>query len=277
MASAADIPESDFTNPFGEGTYLHNLYGKIHNANRDLVIVVSDKRGRRGTGKTVASLRLANMMDQTPEGLTFDKCSLSPQQLRNAYSLQPNTSGLVLDEAEVGAGNRDAMTVTNKALREVMSMARVEEKYLVVNAPLKGFIDTDILKLADAWIAMEKRGQGLVHQLKWEPYSETLLREQKQRIKLNDIPKGTDLRDVYNKLTREKQKRISGEEGEKFITKQEVDERLQKARKEARKQMRDEIVKGVYQHPSIESTQGDIGDAIGVSQKTVSNIVRDET
>lgn len=275
-----DIPDSDFENPFSHNTFLNELYGKVVSEDRDLVIVVSDKRGRRGTSKTTTSLQLADMMDRTEQGLTFDKCTLSPEELRNAYSQQPPGSGLVFDEAEVGAGNRDAMTVTNKALREVMSMARVEQKYLVVNAPLKGFIDKDILKLADVWIAMERRGRGLVHHLKWEPYRERLYTEKRQRIELNDIPTGTPLRDVYNKLTREKRRHIDGEEGEKFIPKSEHEKQLQQAREDVRKETRNDVLKSVYEHPEHQESnavsQRTLAESIGLTQQHVGRIVRDD-
>lgn len=281
-----NIPEKSWTNPFAEGTFLHEIYGKVVSENRDLVIVISDKRGRRGTGKSVTSLKLADMMDRTDGGLTYSKCTLSAEELRNAYSNQPEGSGLVLDEAEVSAGNRSAMTKTNKALRQVMSMARVEEKYLVVNVPIKGFIDTDILKLADVWIAMERRGRGLVHHLKWEPYSETLHTEKKQRIEIEDIEKGTELREVYNKLTREKRRHISGEEGQKFVPQEEHQKQLQEARKEVRKETRDEIIQDLYNRLSgldeddisrIKKAKGVsqsmIGEGVGLSQQQIGNIV----
>lgn len=284
---APDIPEQSWTNPFREGTYLYQLYDTVVRSDRDLVIIISDKRGRRGTGKTVASMRLADMMDRTPEGLTFDKCTLAVEELRNAYASQPPGSGLVLDEGEVGAGNRDAMTITNKALREIMSMGRVEQKYVVVNAPIKGFIDKDILKLADVWIAMERRGLGLVHQLKWEPYRERLYTEKKQRLEVKDIPTGTPLREVYNKLDREKRKHIDGEEGTKFIPQSEHNKLLQRAREDARRDQRNELIRDIYAAfkthideqtlKNIQTydgiSQGMLADAVGLSDGQVSKII----
>lgn len=273
-----DIPEKSWTNPFRKGTFLHEIYGKVVSENRDLVIIVSDLRGRRGTGKTVTSLKLADLMDRTDEGVTFENCTLSAEELHNAYSDLPEGSGLVLDEGEVAAGNRSAMTKTNKALRKVMSMARVEEKYLIVNVPIKGFIDTDILKLADVWIAMKRRGNGLVHHLKWEPYSETLHTEKKQTIEIADIETGTDLRKVYNKLTREKQKHIDGEKGNGYIEKKEHESQLKKAVNQAKRDKRDEIVRGLFEHPEVQKlalSQRMVGEAIGVSQTTVGNILQD--
>ena len=275
-AETPNIPDKSWTNPFETGTPLHDLFEEIVQQDRDLVIILDDYRARRGTGKTIASLQLADGMDQTEEGLTEAKCSLSPEEIRNSYAEQPPRSGLVLDEGEVGASNRQAMTKTNQALREIMSMGRVEQKYVVVNAPAKSFLDKDILRLADVWITMTRRGQGLVHFLEHEPYSENLLTRRVQWIEFDDIPRGTELRSVYNSLTHDKRERISGDEGGGFVTVEEHEEELSKAKREAKKEERDRIVKAVLEHPGIEEkglSQRRLGDAIGVSQQTISNIV----
>jgi predicted XRE-type DNA-binding protein len=274
-----DIPDKSWTNPFTEGLPLHDLFEEVVTEERDIVIVIDDYHGRRGTGKTVASLQIADGMDQTDEGMTKQKVSLEPEALREAYANQPNRSALVLDEAEFGASNRQAMSKTNQALREVMSMGRVEEKYVVVNAPVKSFIDTDILKLADVWISMVRKGMGLVHLLDWEPYSEQLLTPAQQWLEVTDIPTGTDLRNVYNSLTREKRKRIKGEEGEGFIPRDEHREKLERIEKEAKKEKRDNLVRAILRHPEIKEngvSQRMIGEAVGVSQTTVSNILGDD-
>ncbi|MFW5905405.1 MAG: hypothetical protein ACOCUO_00995 [archaeon] len=270
--------EKSWTVPFTEGSWLHRHFEEILQENRDIIIVVDDYYGRRGTGKTIASMKLADGMDQTERGLTWDKVSLKPEEIRNAYADQPRRSGLVLDEGEVGASNRQAMTKTNQALREIMSMGRVEEKYVVVNTPIKGFLDKDILKLVDVWICMVRKGLGLVHFLEWEPYSEQLLTPTKQWIEFDDIPKGTDLRAVYNRLTKEKQDRIDGKDGQEFIPISEHKEALQNAKGQARQDTRNEILRGIFEHPEIQETdisQRMVGEAIGVSQSTISNILND--
>lgn len=271
--------EKKWNIPFTDDTWLYNHFEEILREKRDIIIVVDDYYGRRGTGKTVASMQLADGMDQTDQGLTWDKVSLEPEQIRNAYASQPRRSGLVLDEGEVGASNRQAMTKTNQALREIMSMGRVEQKYVVVNTPVKGFLDGDILKLADVWISMVRKGLGLVHFLEWEPYSERLLTPTKQWIEFDDIPKGTDLRAVYNRLTKEKQDRIDGSDGQEFVPKSEHKAAIQDAKDQARQDTRNEIVRGIFRHPEIQETavsQRMVGEAIGVSQTTISNILNEE-
>lgn len=275
-----EIPDKGWVNPFPEGHPLHNLYERRISNSQDLVIIIDDYHSRRGTGKTVASLQLAEGMDQNG-GLDWENVSLRPEQIRNAYSSLPERSGLVLDEGELGASNREAMTLTNRALREIMSIGRVEEKYTVVNTPDIGFIDKDIRKLADVWITMLAKGVGLIHFLKRQPYANQgngkLLTEKQGVIEFKDIQKDTRLRDVYNRLTREKRKHIDGEEGDGFIPKSEHEKELQQAREEARRETRDEILNDIYNHPehknSSDVTQRSLGEAIGLSQQQVGRIV----
>lgn len=265
-----DIPEKSWTNPFQEGTWLYSEFEDVVSEERDIIIILDDYFGRRGTGKTIASMQLANGMDQTEEGLTWDKVSMRPEEIRNAYADLPKRSGLVLDEAEVGASNREAMTNTNKALREIMSMGRVEQKYVIVNTPVIDFIDRDLQKLSTVWITMLRRGFALVHHLRREPYSKSLLTPQKQTIEFKDIPRDTELREVYNKLTREKRKRIRGESGGGFVEREKHREKLRKAVEDAKDEKRDELIYRMY--TSTDLSQSAVADIAGVSQKTVSNI-----
>lgn len=277
-SATPDIPDKSWDNPFVPGTWLNEQFEEIVSQHRDLIIILDDYKGRRGTGKTIASMQLANGMDQTAEGLTKTKVSLQPEEIREAYAEEPPRSGLVLDEAEVGASNRQAMSNVNQALREIMSMGRVEEKYVVVNSPLKNFIDKDIRKLCDVWISMTRKGEGLVHHLDYQPYAAKLLTKKKQWIEFEDIPGDHELRDVYNYLTREKRKRIRGEEGDGFIPRSEHREILAKAKKEARKQERNENIHDFYTHPEVREAsipQRVVADAAGVSQQTVANVLQD--
>lgn len=264
------------TNPFAEETYLHETFSNVLDEERDMIIVVDDYDGRRGTGKTVTSLQLAAAMDQTEEGMTQEKATLEPEELEIAYTQQPQQSALVLDESEVGASNRQAMSKTNQALREIMSMGRVEQKYTIVNTPIKGFIDSDILKLADCWISMLRRGYGLVHDLQWNSYMEKTLTPTKQTLEIDDIKKGTDLREIYNNLTRDKRAHMRGEGGSGYIPRSDHEEILEKKLRERERKTRNELIRSIMKHSEIQETaisQRMIGEATGISQSQVSDIL----
>lgn len=285
------IPEKGWTNRFPEDHPIHDLFERRAKNNQDIVIIIDDYHSRRGTGKTVASLQLAEAMDQNG-GVTNQNVTLQPEKLRNRYSELPKKSALVLDEGELGASNREAMTKVNQALREIMSIGRVEEKYVIINTPDKGFIDKDIRKLADVWMTMLAKGLGLIHYLKRQPYAKggkgALLNEKNGLVEFQDIQRGTRLRDVYSHLTKEKKKHIDGEGGTDFIAKSDHEDALQDARKQARQETRNEILTDVYNRLSDLSeddwsrmkkgggvSQGMLGEAVGLTQQQVGNIVRD--
>jgi hypothetical protein len=228
-------------------------------------------------------------MDQNG-GLTWENMTLSPQKLRNAYATLPKKSALVFDEGELGASNRQAMTKTNHALREIMSIGRVEEKYVIINTPDIHFLDKDIRKLADVWITMLTKGVGLIHYLKRNPYASggQTLTEENGLIQFDDIQRGTRLRNVYDRATKEKKMHIDGEKGDGFIPQSEHEEIVEKAREQARQDTRNEIIQDIYRTLSdfdedditrIKRAKGVsqsmIGEAVGLTQQQVGNIVRD--
>jgi len=274
------IPESQRKNPFKEGTWLHDEFQEVLDEERDIIFLIDDLYGRRGTGKTTASIELADAIDQTPEGLTWEKCSLHPEEIRNAYETQPPGSALILDEAEWGVSNRNPMSKTNQVLREIMSMGRVEQKYVIVNTPIKSFIEKDLRKLSTAWISMKRRGQALVHEFKWETYSEQLLTPKKQWLSFQDVPKDSELRRIYNQLTREKRDIIRGKEGGGYILREEHRDELSKVRKEVRLETRDELIRDILRHPehqeSTEINQRTVGESVGLTQQQISNILRSD-
>lgn len=273
-ADTPNIPEKSWENPFTEGTPLYKLYDRRVRHNSDLVVVVSDWHNRRGTGKTVASLKLAEAFDRTDEGITKEKVSLSPQEIRESYAEQPRGSALVLDEAEAGIGNRSSMTNVNKTMRNIMSMGRIEEKYLVLNAPASSHIDKSVKELADVWILVQRKGRALVHFLEYQPYSNKALTRKEQTFEWDDIERGTQLRDVYNHLTKEKESRIRGEEGDGYIERSEHEKRLEKRERELRKEVRDEVIRSVYAHDEHDGlSYRTLAESTDLSKTTIAEIV----
>jgi hypothetical protein len=229
-------------------------------------------------------------MDQSG-GLTTGKATVRAEELRNAYFKQPIRSSLILDEGELGVSNREAMTTVNKELRKILSIGRVEQKYLIINTPDIDFLDKDIIKLCDVWILMLRKGLGLVHFLEQNPYAhgESTLRPKKGLIELKDVKKDTRLRDVYNHLTKQKKGHIRGDEGESFIRQSKHEEELQQAREQARTETRDAFIRDVYNRlgdmddddlASVERydgiSQSMLAEAVGLSQGQISNIVNAE-
>lgn len=272
------IGEKQWTNHFPRHTELHDLYDRRVAQDQDIVIIWDDYHQRRGTGKTVGCLQLAAGLDRTDDGLTQDKVCIEPVELRNAYHEQERGSALVMDEAEIGASNRQTQTKINKALREIVATGRVEEKYVILNAPSWNFIDLHLRSMATVWITTLRKGLAQVHFLENDPYQDKRLTPKKGLFEWKDIQTGTRLRDIYNYLTKEKRKHIRGERGESFISTSEHEEELRKVREEVERDVRNETMANIVLHQRFQDSDvrlQDVGEAVGLSQGQVSRILQD--
>lgn len=239
--------------------FWEDYQGRV-SAGQDLLILISDYHNDRGTGKTVLTIDLCEKMDLTDEGFTPEKASISPQKLINGYTEHPKRSALALDEAEAGVGAREAMTKINRMLSEIVSMGRVEEKYVVLNMPASNHIDKNILDLAHYWVLVQRRGLARVYDLRNNPFEGKKYPTPVQRLRWSDIE---DDHPVYQSLTREKRQRLNNpnEDGsERYVPADEHAEAIERAREEARKETRDEIIWRMLQDPRIDASQEVIGD-----------------
>lgn len=256
-----------------DGYPFTKLYRKRVAENQDLAIIISDHQNRRGTGKTIFSLKLASLMDRTEEGITTEKVAVGPNQLLEAYMELPKGSALVLDEAEAGLSKYEAASGVNKAMRELVSMGRIQEKYLVLNLPASSELDRDLKALCDFWFMVQNKGRALGHHLRWNPYSEQPRTPKTETWEWSDIPENSELRDVYDYLTSEKLAHLRGErdESSQRITATEAKNMVEEAREEARTETRNELLNEVYD--SLDVTQGELGNAVGLSRSRVADLL----
>lgn len=266
---ATDPPES-----LPDGYGLSELYEKRQRNDQDLLIVVSDWHNRRGTGKSVVSLRLAHALDDTEEGITGEKATLSVPDLTDAYVEQPKRSALVLDEAEAGVSKYEAGTRTNKAMRKLVSMGRIEQKYVIANLPNSGEMDRDLRALADVWVIVKSKGSAEVNIMGWNPWGEHPIVADQHTLAWDDIPKDHSLRDVYDDLTAEKRRRLRGGGGEtELVRADEVEERVERAAEDAERETRNKLLSELYQEADL--TQKELANAAGLSRSHVGNILSD--
>lgn len=258
---------------FPDGYPFSKLYRKRVANNQDLAVIVSDHQNRRGTGKTVFSLKLASIMDRTEAGLTTDKVAIDPSELTEAYVEKPKGSAIVLDEAEAGLNKYEAASAVNRAMRELVSMGRIREKYLVLNLPASSELDRDLKALCDFWFMIQNKGRALGHFLRWNPYSEEPRTPKTEPWEWSDIPEGTHLRDVYNHLTKEKLAHLRGDrdESSQRIPASEVSDQLEKERNQAETRTRNELLNQFYE--DTELTQKELANAVGLSRSRVADIL----
>ncbi|KZN25592.1 hypothetical protein A4G99_03740 [Haladaptatus sp. R4] len=263
-----DVPERM---PFESTPFWQDYERRVKNG-QDLLILISDYHNDRGTGKTVLTIDLCKKMDRTDAGFTPEKASIVPQKVINGYTDHPQGSALALDEAEAGIGSREAMTKINRMMSEIVSMGRVEQKYVTLNMPASNHIDKNILDLAHYWILVQRRGLARVYSLRNNPFEKKKYPVPVQRLEWSDIDKGNP---VYRALTKEKRKRLRnpGDDGsDRYVEQAEHQAIIEQVREEARRDERDAIISRILQHPKFDVSQGDIGDIAKMSQSHVSNV-----
>jgi hypothetical protein len=252
---------------------LGKLYRKRVAQRRDLTVLVSDWNLERGSGKTTLALRLAAACDRTDEGVTPDKATLSAPELTDAYTSQPVGSALVFDEAEAGASNRRAMSSVNEAMRRIIGMGRVEQKYLFLTSPGVHQVDKDVRNMCDIWVFVRELGEAQMFRVRYNPIGgHELTHDWGTLTWPGDLP-GV-LESTYEHLTREKRRRLRGEgdEGQGYVPAGEVAEAADEARAEAERATRDELLANIYERTE-DMTQQELADAVGLSRSRLADIV----
>lgn len=258
---------------FPEDCPLGKLYRKRVAQNRDLTVIVSDWNLERGSGKTTLALRLAQAADRTEEGVTREKASLNAHELTNAYTSKPKGSSLVFDEAEAGISNRRAMSGVNEAMRKIVGMGRVEQKYLFLTTPGVHQIDSDIRAMADVWVMVREVGRAQMYRVRFNPFEGTALTDNWGILRWPDERPG-ELEDTYQQLTKDKRAALRGEgdDGAGYVDAAEAAESADAAAKKAERQKRDELMRTIYQQ-NDDMTQQKLADSVGLSRSRVADIL----
>lgn len=254
---------------------LTKLYRKRVAQRRDLTILVADWNLERGSGKTTLALRLAGAMDRTDDGVTPDKAAIDARQLTNAYVDEPPGSALLLDEAEAGISNRRAMSGVNEAMRRIVGMGRVEQKYLFLTAPGVHQIDKDVRAMADLWVFVRELGEAQMFRVKFDPFGERPLTYDWGTLRWKPELPGP-LQTTYDALTAEKRRRLRGEgsDAEGYVEASKVEETAEQAAEQAERQTRDDMLRTIY-HNTDGMTQQKLADAVGLSRSRVADILAD--
>lgn len=250
---------------------LQSLYRKRVQQSRDLVVLITDSSNDRGTGKTTLALKLARDMDRTDAGVTTEKVALDPRPMSTAYTREPEGSAIVLDETEVGLDKYSASSGVNKAIRELVSMGRVEQKYLILNAPADHLVDSDLKTLVDVWVSVDRRGYADAYRMDWNPHEGHALTRKLGGVSWDAID-DDQLQEVYEHLTTQKRQRLAGEDGGQYVTESEHREAVEAAREEASLEARDEWISALYEHTELSQT--DIANLpnVSVSRQRISQL-----
>jgi hypothetical protein len=263
-AEAPTLPESC---PLGK------LHRKRVAQGRDLTVLVADWNLERGSGKTTLAMRLAAAMDRSDDGFTRSKATLSAEELTDAYTREAPRSALLLDEGQAAASNRRAMSGINEAVRQVVGMGRVEQKYLLLTAPGVHQVDKDIRNMCDVWVFVRRLGEAQMFRVRYNPFGGHELTDDWGTLSWpGDLP--GRLEAIYDDLTAEKRRRLRGEgdDGQGYVDSDTAADRAEEAAAEAERQKRDELLREVYQNTD-DMTQQELADSVGLSRSRIADIL----
>ena len=158
----AEAPEREvysFAYSYDGRKLIHDLFQERLRENRNLVVLFT---GKTGGGKSYASLSIADFL--TPSlHVGFEMQSLVydiPSFIQRVRTQEPGTA-IILDEAGISAGSRDALSRESKSLGKTIQSIRYLKHCTIFTLPNANFLDKQVRLLVDVvFDHVEQQKQG---------------------------------------------------------------------------------------------------------------------
>lgn len=257
-----------------ESMPLHQLAAKRIASGRDLKIIITAKDSQTGVGKTTAAGWLAlnwNLLFAGEPWQADKHGTLNPGEYFRIVSKVgngfPSGTTVIVDDAEELDARR-SMQSLNVEFSQRWMLMRLKQAITIVTLPSPSAIDSRLEELADVWINIERRGRGLIHDIRVNSYgSRSVMTEQKHKFTFPDVSKHPELQ----KLTQMKEDKMDAwddlDEEEETPDPKDVE---RDKKKEIAQRLRDQGVPIESQDPD----KPDIVSAIDMSQGWVSKNTR---
>lgn len=151
---------------------LHRLAVKRMSEGRDLKIIITAEDSETGVGKTTLAGWLAMNWTWMFSGRRWnveDLATLSPDQYFYMTKNRPAGTVILVDDAEELDARRSMQDMNVKFSWWWMLM-RLKQIFTILTLPSPAAIDSRLEELADVWINVTRRGQGLVHDIGVQSY-----------------------------------------------------------------------------------------------------------
>lgn len=261
-----DIPvDAEFTGPFFQAIGKRKLEG------RDAKTLVTADHAQTGVGKSNLCDFLGYVCDTTEEGFGERKIAIEPPKFFSLYGVVEPGSALVLEEGEQLDARR-AMSNENVDASHTWAKERVRQIIAFINLPSPEMIDGRLELLADFWINVEVRGRAKIYQKKVNRMKRAVYYETMQYLEWPNMDKSK----TFKMMERQKLNHIDDESaGNNWLRQSEVDKLVKKARKEADRERRDEMLASLFRETEL--TAGEIADcsAVEIAASRVRQIARE--
>jgi len=243
---------------------------------RDMNVVIT-AAGETGVGKTTLAAGIGMLMDQ--HGWTFDKAAVAdPVKYDRLYDEVPPGSVLILDEAEKAADSRQGQRKEIIELTQSFATKRYKQVFSILTAPSKSWIDKRLgADSADYWIQCQQtdlgriKGEAAVYRLKENEHGNDNYSKFVEHLHWPSL----DWDEEYQRLDARKVELLESDEGgHSWVHRDDLEDQLERCRREAKRESRNEVVRKLAQAP--EFSQTDIAGPLDISQSSVSNIVNSD-
>lgn len=263
----------------GFGTMGRRLKHKLKNDNDGKVLVVG-ANSQTGIGKTTFAIRLCRFLDDTDDGWSAEnKAFIDIPDYIAAHMKRPKGSCLMLDEIEAGADSRRATSHDNVNLSKAWATMRAQNIATVATLPSVSMLDNRMLELADYWVLVKQRGLAQPYEVRVNDFNGRVQRKplspdrkgNGEHIQFEDLP-GNDRDKSYLDSIKDDTVWKLTESAEK-VTAKEHKKKLEKAKEDARREKRNEMIRDVYRNSELSTREMAELDSVGVNQSTISNIL----
>lgn len=265
---ADPAPQEEAEGLFGvfSGEFFRELATRKREG-RDAKVLVTAKDGQTGVGKTNCCDFLGYVSDTTAAGFAEEKTTIDPFEFLDFYSYLPAGSATIMEEGEQFDARRSNSN-KNVDAAEKWQMARVREIVAFINLPSPAEIDSRFERLADYWINIERRGFARVYKKRIHPTKRKLYYETLQTFEWPNMDDSA----TFQHMDALKDDKLDGGGESSWVRESEVQERIEKARKQAREAERDEWITSVYRHPEMSGSDVARLPACDVGRSRVSQI-----
>lgn len=260
---------------------LHRLAVHRITNGRDLKIIITAQDSETGVGKTTLAGWLALSWtrlftdhdwfvepDEYGEGMG----TLNPKEYFSIISKVGSEYGagttIIVDDAEELDARR-SMASLNVEFSQRWMLMRLKQAITLITLPSPKAIDSRLEELADVWINIERRGRGMVHDIRVNSYgSRNVMTEQKHKIEFPNVAEHDEL----DKLREMKEAKMDKWDQEEAEEQEEVDP--DEVKKEQKAEIAQRLRNSGMPIESQDPDTDDIVSAVGMSQSWISKNTR---
>lgn len=246
--------------------------GRRKMSERDAKILVTAEDAQTGVGKSNLCDFLAYLFDTTEQGFVPEKVSIHAEDFFESYKHVEEGSALVLEEAEQ-LDSRRHMSQKNVDSSQVWQQERVREVIALLNLPSPKMIDRRMEELADFWINVEARGRARVYEKKIHRIKQSVYYETVQVIKWPNM----DGSKSFGEMNSLKMEFIDDDsKGSGWVQRGEMQDKLERAKRETRKQVRDKFLEAIYKETDLTGKEVANLSAVDISRERIVQIVNSD-